>query len=410
MTAYVLTTFVFDNNQQLFNYVNSEKIGCFKSYFKTNTSPQQSSADGKEIREATVALEAQIVVTTRNAQGEQCYEERDCVTVEITNRQGHDCATKAQVQDNKDGTYKISYFAKETGTCQASVKVNGEHVRGSPFEVEAKPRQFKPVLSFGSADGMFNGPWGVAVNEKNEIAVTDICNHRIQVFSSNGTHIRCLGKKGNQQGEFNDPAGIVFHNDNIIVVDRDNHRVQLFSGQGEYLGQFGGEGNLDHQLKYPHGLSIDSDGNIIVADSGNKLIKIFSQGGQFLGKIGKEGSSIFPIHCIQHNNYLFASDKNDRCVKVFNREGKFLYKIGKDGDGEFKNPFCLSVSKAGELIVCESVNQRVPLFEPSGKFVTKFGTKGGQGEGFNFPISTAVLNDGKVVVSDCFAHRILIFE
>ena len=84
---------------------------------------------------------------------------RDCVNVEIRNRQGHDCATKAQVQDNKDGTYKISYFAKETGTCQASVKVNGEHVRGSPFEVQVKPRQFRPVLSFGqqgSSAGMFN--------------------------------------------------------------------------------------------------------------------------------------------------------------------------------------------------------------------------------------------------------------
>ena len=52
-------------------------------------------------------------MATRNAQGER-YEERDCVTVEITNRQGHVCATKARVQDNKDGAYKVSYFAKET--------------------------------------------------------------------------------------------------------------------------------------------------------------------------------------------------------------------------------------------------------------------------------------------------------
>ena len=79
----------------------------------------------------TVGLEAQIAVTTRNAQEEQCYEERDCVTAEIRNRQGHDCATKTQVRDNKDGTYKISFFAKEIGTCQAAVKVNGEYVRGS---------------------------------------------------------------------------------------------------------------------------------------------------------------------------------------------------------------------------------------------------------------------------------------
>ena len=61
------------------------------------------------MREAIVGLEAQFVLTTRNAEGEQYYNERDCVTVEIRNRQGQ---TKARVQDNKDGSYKISYFAE----------------------------------------------------------------------------------------------------------------------------------------------------------------------------------------------------------------------------------------------------------------------------------------------------------
>ena len=154
--------FHFIKNEKLSDHVSVEQLGCFKC-FLTNSIPQQSSTKGKGIREATVGLEARIVVTTRNAQGEQCYEERVCVTLEIRNRQGHDCATKAQVQDNKDGTYKISNFAKETGTCQASVKVNGEHVRGSPFQVQVKPRQFRPVLSFGqqgSSAGMFSNPWG----------------------------------------------------------------------------------------------------------------------------------------------------------------------------------------------------------------------------------------------------------
>ena len=50
---------------------------------------------------------------------------------------------------------------------------------------EFKPRLFKPVLSFGkkgSAPGKFNWPWGIAVNDKDEIAVTDYGNHRIQTF------------------------------------------------------------------------------------------------------------------------------------------------------------------------------------------------------------------------------------
>ncbi|XP_078361727.1 E3 ubiquitin-protein ligase TRIM71-like [Oculina patagonica] len=406
--------FDFVENQKLLDDVSAEKFGFIKRFPETR--PHLSSAEGKGISEATVGLEAQFILSTRNAEGEQCFDERDSVTVQIRNQQGHDCATKAQVQDNRDGTYKISYFAKETGKCEASVKVNEEHVRGSPFNIQVKPRQYRPVLSFGQqglAAGMLKNPWGVAVNERNEIAVTDNGNNRVQIFSSDETCLSSFGRKGNEQGEFDFPVGIAFDNNgNIIVVDSRNHRVQFFSGLGEYLSQFGEEGNLDHQLMYSHGLSVNCDGNIIVADTGNKLVKIFSPSGQLLQKIGGDGYFTFPVHCVQYENYLIISDSNEHCVNVFDGEGNFMHKFGKkgDGDGEFNAPDCLSVNKAGHLMVCDTNNHRIQLFELSGKFITKFGTKGsGIGE-FNKPVSTAVLSDGRIVVTDFLNHRIQIFE
>jgi len=406
--------FIFEENETLIDTVNSEGIGCFRNFI-TKTKADQSSAEGKGISEAIVGLEAQIVVTTRNALGEQCHEERDCVAVEIRNRQADGFATKAKVQDNKDGTYNISYFAKEAGTCQASVKVNGKHVRGSPFEVQVKPRQFRPVLSFGqqgSSAGMLNGPWGVAVNEQNDILLTDRGNNRVQVFSCDGTFLRSFGTEGDKKRQFNQPTGIAFHNDRIVVVDRNNHRVQVLNAHDEFLSQFGEEGSLDHQLNLPLGVSVGSDGNIIVADPRNNLIKIFSPDGQLLRKFGGEGSFTFPFHCIQHGNYLIVSDIDDHCEKVFDREGNFLYKFGKKGggDGEFNSPGCLSVDKVGHLLVCDVGNHRIQVFELSGKFVTKFGTEGSGTGAFNIPNSTAVLNDGRIVVSDFDNHRIQVFE
>ncbi|XP_068748109.1 E3 ubiquitin-protein ligase TRIM71-like [Montipora capricornis] len=407
-----LTTFFFEGNEGLVHDINIKEIGCF---FVTKTSSKDSSAKGNGISEGTVGLEAEFVVTTRNTQKEQCYQERDRVTFEIINREGRDSAIKPQIQDKKDGTYKFSYFAKETGTCQASVEVNGEHVHGSPFEVQIKRREFRPVLSFGqqgSDAGTLCYPWGVAVNDKDEIAVSEVGNHRVQIFASNGTHLRSFGKKGNQQGEFDSPAGIAFHNDKIIVADCCNNRVQLFSNQGHYLNQFGGRGSRDHQLQFPRGLSIDSDGNIIVADSGSKLIKIFSPDGRFLSTIGTKGSFINPVHCIQHDNYLIVSDRGDHSIRVLNREGEFLYKFGKQGkrDGEFDLSGCLSVDRAGHLLVCDSSNHRVQVFKLSGEFVEKFGTRGtGAGE-FKVPVSTAVLSVGKLVVSDYGNHRVQIIS
>ena len=397
----------FVKNQKLFDFVSVEQIGSLNL---TLTRAHQSSADGKGINEAIVGLEAQLVVTTRNAEGQQYHEDFDSVTLEIRNREGDNCAAEVQVQDSKDGTYKIKYFAKQTGTCSASVKVNGEHICGSPFEVQVKPRQFRPVLSFG--EQILKKPWGVAVNEQDEIALIDIGNHKIHLFKSDRTHIKSFGGEGMQQGEFKRPAGIAFLFDNIIVAEQHNHRVQEVSKQGQYLSHFGEKGSLDRQLNGPCGLSIDSVGNILVADYDNKLIKIFSAGGQFLSKIGKEGSFTEPFHCIQHDNYLIVSGRGDHSVKLFDRKGNFLYKFGKKGnaDGEFNVPRCLSMDKAGHLLVCDKGNHRIQVFNLSGKFVAKFGTKGsGMGE-FNIPLSAAVLSDGKIIVTDFLNHRVQLFE
>ena len=408
-----LRRFIFTENESLMAKVNTEGIGAFRT-FLNKASAQQSIAEGKGISEATVGLKAEFVLKTRNAEGEQCYEERDCVTVEIKNQQGHDCATKAQVQDNKDGTYKIRYFAKETGKCNISVTVNGEHVDGSPYGVQMKSRQYRPVLSFGrEGSGMLRFPRGLAVNERDEILVADSDNNKVQVFRSDGTFLRSFGRMGGEQGEFNFPNGIVFDtNSNIIVADSYNHRVQVFSEQGEYLNQFGEQGSLDHHLQYPYGLSVDKDGNIIVTDPINKLIKIISSSGQFLREIAGEGSFSSPFHCVEYENFLIVSDSIEHCIKIFDKEGKFLYQFGKKGkgDGEFDGPRCLSVDKAEHLMVCEDDNHRVQVFELSGKFVTKFGRAGTRIGEFYSPFSTAVLSDGRIVVADRCNHRIQIFH
>ena len=402
---------VFVPNPKMLKTVNTEEVGTLKILQQTEAS--QSVAEGKGIEEGIVGVEAPFVLTTRNAEGRQCYNKHDRVTVEIRDEQGRECATEVRIKNNKDGSYKISYSLKDQGKYKVTVNVNDEHVLDSPFSIEVKLFQSRPVLSFGkdgSAVGMFKYPWGVAVNARDEIAVADC---RIQIFNSDGKYLRSFGRKGNKAGEFESPRGITFHkNGNIFVADQDNHRIQIFSGEGEYAGMFGGKGSLDSQLSSPRGLSVDSDGNIIVADAGNKLIKIFSPDGKFLMKIGGQGSLTDPIHCVQYDRYLIVSDNGEHCIKVFDYNGNFQYKFGKQGggDGEFYHPRCLSVNKSGQLMVCDSDNARIQVFQLDGKFVGKFGTKGSNLGQFNFPTSFAVLSNGRIVVCEYSNHRIQILK
>jgi len=74
--------FIFIENDSLMAKSVTEGIGAFKTFI-SKTSANQSGAQGKGMCETIVGLEAQFVLTTRNTEGERCYEARDCVTVEI---------------------------------------------------------------------------------------------------------------------------------------------------------------------------------------------------------------------------------------------------------------------------------------------------------------------------------------
>ena len=268
---------------------------------------------------------------------------------------------------NSEGIGNVKTVFSETKSQQSGTKGKesnkvidgnkGANDRDSSFEAQVQTKRYIPVLSFGQKGesvGMLNLPWRVAVNDRDEIAVTEHWNHRVSVFSSDGTHLRSFGRKGNNNGEFQFPTGIAFDSHgNIVVADCYNHRVQVFDRNGNFLSKFGEQGSLDHQLQYPEGLSINGNGDIIVADKGNKLIKIFSSSGEYLRKFGGSGSLVKPFHCIQHGQYFIVSDADDHSIKMFNLKGKFISKFGKQGnkDGEFNWPAYLSVNKEGLLMV-----------------------------------------------------------
>ncbi|KAL9958639.1 hypothetical protein ACROYT_G035686 [Oculina patagonica] len=409
-----LPVLAFVENQKVFDFVNTQEIGSFQILRQTKAN--QSVAEGQGLRDAIVGREAMFVLITKDAEGRQCYNKSDLVTVEISDERGREYVTEVLIKESQDGIYKISYFPSHQGTCKVSVKINEENVRDSPFPVQVKPMQFTPLLSFGrkgSSIRMLNSPCGLAVNDSNDIAVTELSNHRVQIFSSEGNYLRSFGRQGSNEGQFNKPIGIAFaKNGNIFVADSENHRIQIFSGLGEYLGTFGSQGSLNNQLCNPHGLSINSSGNIIVADSGNKLIKIFSPNGEFLMQIGEQGFFTCPTHCVQYDEKIIVSDGHEHCVKVFDRKGDFKFTFGKQGggDGEFNNPRCLSVNKSGHLMVCDSWNNRIQVFEMNGKFICKFGTKGENVGEFKLPSAVAFFTNGQLVVSERYNDRVQIFH
>ena len=373
----------------------------------TDTDRVQTTAEGDGLAETTAGLEAQFVVTTKNSKGDVCYSPLDRVAAEITRRGGQEPVKNVQIEDKKNGSYQVRYFAADPGEREVRVIVNGEDVRGGPFPtIRVKPRELKTLMSFGSegsGPGQFRSPWGVAVNKHGEMAVSDLNNHRFQVFSTEGKFLFSFGGKGTGDGQFNVPSGVTYdRDDNLLVVDLLNHRIQQFSRTGQFMRTFGAKGELGGKLNYPHGISTSPDGNIIVADRCNKRVVVFTPAGRVL--LTLHGDQFEPWHCVSHGNRYFVSYFDGNCIKVFSEQGDFLYQFGREGtrDGEFDCPTGLAVDKSGRLVVCDNKNNRIQLFQLDGTFCCKFG----RGPSFNGPSSVAVLSDGKFAVTQFTGHNV----
>ncbi|XP_066574065.1 tripartite motif-containing protein 2 isoform X1 [Amia ocellicauda] len=121
--------------------------------------------------------------------------------------------------------------------------------------------------------GTLDGPHFAAVNNNNEIIVTDFHNHSVKVFNPEGEFVLKFGSNGEGNGQFNAPTGVAVDvNGNIIVADWGNSRIQVFDGSGSFLSYINTSAD---PLYGPQGLALTSDGHVVVADSGNHCFKVY---------------------------------------------------------------------------------------------------------------------------------------
>uniref|UniRef100_A0A1X7UV11 RING-type domain-containing protein n=1 Tax=Amphimedon queenslandica TaxID=400682 RepID=A0A1X7UV11_AMPQE len=174
-------------------------------------------------------------------------------------------------------------------------------------------KEGKKVKSLGGKGGSgnvkFSSPRGVAITPDKFILVSD--NHRIQKISMDGyliasvvlnpdlTFSHSFGSYGSTNGQFKYPQGIAFDGQGLLyVADGWNHRIQKFSPDGKFVGQFGAYGSGPGQLVSPYGITIDTaaTGLVYVSEYGNARISVFTSDGVFIRKFGSYGCNIDQIN------------------------------------------------------------------------------------------------------------------
>ena len=140
----------------------------------------------------------------------------------------------------------------------------------------------------------FTWPSGITKSKNGTIFISDEFENLIKLFDPNKIvpypefsleteSIGSWGKFGKNPGEFNTPWGITLDdNQNIYVADWGNNRVQKFDPQGKFIMTFGDENSNSGNLNHPADVAIDSENDVYVTDWGNKKVNIYEPNGEII--------------------------------------------------------------------------------------------------------------------------------
>jgi DNA-binding beta-propeller fold protein YncE len=154
------------------------------------------------------------------------------------------------------------------------------------------------LISFGkegNGAGEFNRAEGLGVDSKNQIYVADSCNHRVQIFSSDGKFLSAYGKAGTGIGEMSYPYDVRVDSTGLqFVCEFGNSRVQIFDANNQPVEILGSAGATPGQFGNPWSIDLDSQGNLYVADSSNHRVQKFVRN-KPIARVAPAGGRFHPI-------------------------------------------------------------------------------------------------------------------
>ena len=301
--------------------------------------------------------------------------------------------------------YEVSYTAVSRGQHKLHVQVNDREINGSPFTITVYPdpiqlgrpvrvvtyldkpygiaynsrgdmivsecrghsvsifdirgQKIRTFGSLGNSPDQMISPKGIAVDDMDNIYVSS--QHKLQKFTSSGELIKCVGGRGEKEGEFDVPRGVTLYDNQVYVCDRNNHHIQVFDLDLNFVQSIG-------SFSAPEDVKFDTAGNMYVADYNNSRVQVLDSSGHFIRAFGEEGEGKLSrpsgLHIADKHVYVSDHDHSGDCIVVYETSGKFVTRFGGYGqkEGELSRPLCITSCVDGFIHVCDYDNHRVQIF------------------------------------------------
>ncbi len=212
-----------------------------------------------------------------------------------------------------------------------------------------------------SGEYLFNTPFDIAVNSSFAY-VADNARNRILKFDLNGNLLSIWAN-----GQFDNPQGITLdENGNVYVTDTSNDRVQIFDGDGNFIRKWGEFGYAAGQLSNPRDILV-KNGIVYITDDGDRVQK-FDVDGNYIAwdQPGIENYSFsVPLGMTADNEHIYIADSENHRIVKFTSDGEFVTVFGEKGTnpGFLNTPVDLALDSDGKIYVSDKLNNRIQVFE-----------------------------------------------
>eukprot|EP00731_Ephydatia_muelleri_P034583 Em0066g21a len=206
----------------------------------------------------------------------------------------------------------------------------------------------------------------------------------------------------------NKPISVAIHDNGDIYVGSTVHCIYVFDQAGQLKNTIGSRGSGDGQFSYPYGISIKGD-VLYVADRYNHRVQKLTSSGKFLHKFGQGGSGQGQLNCpvvviIDSNNKLIVSDSGNHRIHIFNENGGWLLTIDGKGSGNHSfSPWGLALDPQGNIHVAAFGSNTIKVFSKEGVYVRMYGDPNG-------PRGLAIDGEGYSLVSENSGHCLSIYD
>jgi DNA-binding beta-propeller fold protein YncE len=282
---------------------------------------------------------------------------------------------------------------------------------------QGKFKRLKDALAGEDEGDKIIKPYGVAVDSRNRIFVSDAGNRCVLVFNETpekGEDVfALLGQGGN--GTLLEPAGITLDDEgNIYVSDVKQNTVYSYGPDLKFRQAYGPQGTFTR----PAGLAFNSiTRELIVLDAKAHDVKFFNLEGNLLRTLGEQG--IEPgqfnipsnVACDKTGKIYIVDSMNFR-VQIFNPEGEFLSTFGQADNvpGSFTRPKGIALDSDGHIYVADAAFDNIQIFQPNGTLLLYFGSAGRGSGQFQLPAGMYFDAQDRLYVIDQYNHRVQIFQ